>query len=290
MRARKFIAVGLATALTLLAYTPASAQSDKSGYSLFSPTPRDAMREMSTDRPDQTESPFTVDAGHVQVELDFWNHTVDRVRDGGSDERTTQTSLVPINVKIGLTNAIDLQVVAEPFLRSMTRDMTTGAVVDKRRGFGDITTRLKINLWGNDGGESALAIMPFVKFPTNAAGLGNKSVEGGIIVPYAFDIATAVGVGLMTEVDAVRNSTDTAYTAAFVNTATVGVDLAERIGMYTEIAASKTSEQGSPWEVSFDAGLTYAVTDNVQFDLGVNVGLTRAAPDFNPFVGLSWRF
>ncbi len=40
---------------------------DKSGYDLFHPTPRDLMREMSTDRPDQTESPYTVYAGHFQV-------------------------------------------------------------------------------------------------------------------------------------------------------------------------------------------------------------------------------
>ena len=45
-------------------------KADKSIYTLFHPTPREWMREMSTDRPDQTESPNTVDAGHFQVELD----------------------------------------------------------------------------------------------------------------------------------------------------------------------------------------------------------------------------
>ncbi|WP_375396658.1 hypothetical protein [uncultured Sphingomonas sp.] len=36
---------------------------DKSQYTLFDPTPRAAMRPFSTDRPDTTESPYTVDAG-----------------------------------------------------------------------------------------------------------------------------------------------------------------------------------------------------------------------------------
>ena len=31
------------------------------------------MREMSTDRPDKTESPYTVDAGHFQIEWDLFN-------------------------------------------------------------------------------------------------------------------------------------------------------------------------------------------------------------------------
>src|SRR5207247_8308607 len=47
-----------------------SAGLDKRHYTLFNPTPRELMREMNTDRPDKTESPYTVDAGHFQVEAD----------------------------------------------------------------------------------------------------------------------------------------------------------------------------------------------------------------------------
>lgn len=36
---------------------------DKRNYTLFNPTPTAQMREMSTDHPDKTESPYTVDAG-----------------------------------------------------------------------------------------------------------------------------------------------------------------------------------------------------------------------------------
>ena len=46
------------------------APADKSVYHLFHPTPFALMRELNTDRPDKTESPFTVDAGHYQIELD----------------------------------------------------------------------------------------------------------------------------------------------------------------------------------------------------------------------------
>ena len=40
-----------------------SANPDKSQYTLFNPTPRQLMRELNTDRPDKTESPFTLDPG-----------------------------------------------------------------------------------------------------------------------------------------------------------------------------------------------------------------------------------
>ncbi|HEY0652106.1 MAG TPA: hypothetical protein VGD65_03220, partial [Chryseosolibacter sp.] len=41
------------------------------GYHLFKAAPKDMMREFSIDRPDVTESPITVDAGHFQFEGDL---------------------------------------------------------------------------------------------------------------------------------------------------------------------------------------------------------------------------
>src|SRR5579872_1736511 len=53
---------------------------DKNGYTLWNRTPDDLMRPLSTDRPDTTDTPLTVDAGHVQLEMDFLSYTYDRVR------------------------------------------------------------------------------------------------------------------------------------------------------------------------------------------------------------------
>ena len=57
---------------------PDKALSRKSAYRLFHPTPTADQREMSTDRPDQTESAYTVDAGHFQLEMDLVTATFDR--------------------------------------------------------------------------------------------------------------------------------------------------------------------------------------------------------------------
>jgi hypothetical protein len=279
-----------AALLAALFALPAAAEADKTGYSLFNPTPDTLLREMATDRPDQTESPYTVDAGHYQVEVDIWSYTVDRERDGGLDLRTRETAFVPFNFKLGLTNSIDLQIVAEPYRRAVTRDAATHALVDKTSGAGDVTARLKNNMWGNDGGDTAFAIMPFIKIPTAGNGLGNGKVEGGVILPLALSIADGIGLGLMTEADIVRNDANSAYAVTFVNTATIGFDLTDKIGAYTEIAAAKGTARAAKWEASFDAGITYALTDSIQLDAGLNIGLTKAAPDFNPFVGISWRF
>src|SRR5687767_4843881 len=54
---------------------------EKWQYHLFRPTPRHLMRDLATDRPDVTESPYTVDAGHFQAELSF----IEYVSDDGGD-------------------------------------------------------------------------------------------------------------------------------------------------------------------------------------------------------------
>ncbi|CAN0484373.1 unnamed protein product, partial [Phaeothamnion confervicola] len=133
---------------------------DKGGPTLAEPTPNDAVRAMSTDRPDKTESPFTVDAGHVQLETDLVSYT----RDSEHGATTRTVDILPFNVKIGLAHDTDLQIV----YGASSRARMKGAGIDTTNsGSGDVTVRLKHNLWGNDGGITALAVMPFVKLPAN---------------------------------------------------------------------------------------------------------------------------
>jgi hypothetical protein len=150
----------------------------KSQYHLLNPTPRDRMRPISTDRPDKTESPYTVDAGHFQIEMDLLQYTRDR-EDGVRLERW---HVAPMNLKVGLLNNVDLQLLLETYVDELTVDRDED-IREHKRGFGDVTARIKINLWGNDGGSTAFAVMPFIKFPTNQDRLGNNAVEGGMRKP-----------------------------------------------------------------------------------------------------------
>lgn len=243
------------------------------------------LRDLSTDRPDKTESPFTVDAGRFQIEVDFVSFTRDR-----SDDVDTETlAVTPFNIKYGLDDRTDLQIVVEPYLRQSATDRATGSAA-RVDGIGDVTIRLKRNLWGNDDGATALAIMPFLRLPTSTNGLGAEAAEFGLIVPFAFDLAPGIGVGLMTELDFTREPGDEDYEPTFVNSATIAFDLTDRLGLYTELFTERSVRNGARWIVTGDVGLTYAVGANTQLDTGVNIGLSDAADDLNLFVGISRRF
>lgn len=283
-----FIA-SLAAVSSLPALAAESAVPDKSRYSLFNPTPRELMREMSTDRPDKTESAYTLDAGHFQIEMDLLTYGYDRHNAERTDTRVESFSLAPINLKAGLLNNVDLQVVLEPYTSVRLHDRPARTVV-RNRGFGDITPRLKINLWGNDGGDTALAVMPFVKIPTNQDDLGNDSLEGGIILPFAMSLPSDWSMGVMPEVDFIRDEAGRGYHTDFIHTITFGHDIAGKLAGYIEFFSQVSTASDSHWVGTVDVGFTYALTENIQFDAGVNFGVTRSADDVNPFIGLSWRF
>jgi hypothetical protein len=259
---------------------PALAQQ---GYSLSNPTPSAELRELSTDRPDKTESPYTVDAGRVQVELDFISHT----RDRSDGVRTETVAVTPVNFKFGLTPNTDIQFVVEPYIRQTT---SSKGELSRTDGFGDVTIRLKRNLFGNDGDGAALAVMPSVKLPTSTGGIGNNAAEFGLIVPLALTLSERVGLGVMTEVDLLRQADGRSYAPSFINSATLAFSLADRLGLYTELFTERSTDRGAAWVVTGNAGLTYAVSPDIQIDAGINKGLTRAADNINIFAGLSRRF
>lgn len=281
MRHTKKICLAVASALLLAPAGPAVA-TDKRAYSIFNPTPDSLLRDMSTDRPDKTESPYTVDAGHFQIETDLVAYT----RDEDAGSTSSAFDVLPFNFKIGLTHNTDVQIVYGAF--SSTRTSGNGAT-DTDSGFGDVTIRLKRNLWGNDGGTTALGIMPVIKIPTNTLAGLNNDVEGGVIVPLAVDLGQGVGLGLMTEIDILKNGTG-GYDPSFVNSATLSFEITKQLGLYVEAFVERSTESGAETVVTIDSGVTFAVTDNLQLDAGANIGVTDAADDLNVFVGLSRRY
>ncbi len=248
---------------------------DKSTYSLARPTPRHLWRDLSADRPDFTESPYTVDAGAVQLEMSFFDYA----KNGDADTWT----VTPLNLKVGLLNHVDLQFVFDTYVRQ-----DDGSVDED--GVGDMQLRLKINFWGNDGGDTAFAFMPFIKVPTASDDLGNDHVEGGVIFPFATELADGIGLGLMFEIDFVFDPNDDTFDTEFVATLAVGFDVTDQIGVYIEGIAMTSTDPEVDFRGVLGLGATYALKQDVILDAGVNLGLTGDADDVNLFSGITIRY
>lgn len=247
----------------------------KSQYSLSNPTPRELWRPMSADRPDFTESPITVDAGAMQLEMSIADYSKD------GDSKAIGVALA--NLKIGLLNSTDIQLVYDPYVKEDDGVSSTD-------GGGDMQIRLKINLWGNDGGETAFGIMPFIKIPTASDGLGNDKFEGGLILPWGTELKEGVGLGLMFEVDFNYNEDKDSYESDFIGTGVLGFDLDEEWGMYLEGISMMSSNSGIDNRFILGIGATYSIDANFTWDAGVNLGLAGDTDDCNIFTGITYRF
>ncbi len=237
------------------------------------------LRELETDRPDATESPVTVDRGHFQLESSFFSFS----RDDSAGTRTETWGIGESNLKYGLADNVDLQLVFTPYVRE---SVSVGGVETVAEDSSDLTIRLKYNLWGNDEGTTAFGLMPVVKIPTQTA-ISNGRWEGGLIAPFSWRAGERWGVGLQGQVDRVYDEADGDMDWEFSHTLVVGFDVTKRVGVYLEYLGVAGDR---PYDSFFSGGMTYALSEMIQLDAGTLVGLNKEAEDITVFSGISWKF
>ncbi len=237
------------------------------------------VRALSADRPDSTESPLTVPRGMWQIESSFFSLTKDDT--GGTDFESWV--LGETNVKFGTTSQSDLQLVLQPYVHERER---TAMGLAEAHGIGDVEVRFKWNLWGNDGGgATAGGLLPYVKIPTGTD-VSNHEWEGGLIVPFGWDLAENLGLGLQAEV-AQNFDAGVGHYWALSYTAVLGVSITEQLGAFIEYVGTVSE---LPYESLASAGVTFQVNENLQFDAGGLLGLNNPSEDFTLFSGVTFRF
>lgn len=241
-----------------------------------------ALPPICTDRPTKANATCTVPKGALQVEsgLATWSIT----KTGGL--RTEMLSVGSTVVKVGLSDRSDLQLGLTPLVRLRQR---SGGERTRRSGFGDLVVRYKHRLTGDDA-PVAVGVIPFVKLPTARRGLGNRKVEGGLAVP----VSMAAGKATVTfgpELDLLADADGRGYHLALVNLVNIAAPIAPRITLAGELWSNVNADPGGTLkQASADAALAIALSDRLQLDAGVNLGLTRDTPDTEFYAGLSTRF
>ncbi len=263
---------------------PPAPAPDKSGYTLFNPTPAAALRGFNSDRPTKSNSPVTVDAGHFQYETDLFSYTHSNA--GGVSSRL-YTILDPV-LKVGLTDRVDLELQFNGYNWFNTR-VPGGPKISSGSGAGDLVVRVKINLFGNEGG-AAMALIPYVKAPTASRNIGNGQTEGGVIAPLSVPLPWDFTLVVMPEVDVLKNANDNGRHFNFSQLIGISHPIGPKVTVYGELYSALGTDKRTPAVYTLDGAVSYALTDTVQLDAGVNVGLNRNAPNLQVYTGVSQRF
>lgn len=264
---------------------------DKSGYSLLAPTPDSALRDFSPDRPTKISSPITVDAGRVQLESDFASYT----RSQGMRTATGAFEALDPTLKLGLLANVDAEMTLNGY--QAVHQTMNGVPRPSMHfsGFGDVFFKAKINLLGNDGGDFAFALIPYVKVPSSSAAslaIGNGVVEGGALAVLQVKLPQDFTLGLQTEGDALKGGNDMRRHANFVDILNLShpVPGIKELTASAEVFTSVSTDRFTPDMYTADFALAYLLRPSTQLDVGTNLGLNRAAPRYQIYCGIAQRF
>jgi len=277
-------------ALLLALAGPAAAQAplndtirvNKEQFNLFHPTPRKYMRPMVPDRPGITESPYSVDAGHVQYESDVLRLLTRR-------EGTTYGHDWYANhflAKIGLTNRTDFQVALDSYTDTRNYDDLDPAATQVARGIGDVTLRVKHTLAGDDDSRWALGIIGYVQLPTGGA-VGDGGYEPGLTLPVVYQCTKDWSIGGQVAANFFYDREQTQHYLQLTPTFTTDYQFNKLVQAFVELVGYWDVRQAS-WRSSINLGPQLDISDNVQLDFGTHLPLTHSV-DREYFLGISFR-
>src|SRR5260370_41549628 len=89
---------------------------DKSAFDLFNPTPTESLRELTTDDRGATETPYTVDAGHFQIEMTLVSYASESDSSNSGTLPRDTWAFAPQTLPVGLVNQLVAQLQVVPFL------------------------------------------------------------------------------------------------------------------------------------------------------------------------------
>ena len=263
---------------------------NKNQYTIFNPTPTECLREYEPDRPDQTDGPFTIDAGHVALETDIVNYAL-----SSPDEEGTVTEKFlfgSTDIRVGLTNNLEVDALVQPINALKTRSKHPSKT-HWAAGPDMLEIGARYVFYGQDTfnrpGATALGIRPFIEIPTVRNGVGEEDVEAGLSGLFAIMFSEKVELEVMSEIDLAKNEEGSGYHAEYFNTASLSYEWTPKISTYLEVATLYGNE-GPSGIVNLGVGVWYYINENLVLDFGSNFGVTEAADRINPWIGISKRF
>ena len=241
------------------------------------------LRDMEPARPNETDTPSTIDAGHVQFEIGALD--ISRERERGEDAR--EWSVGEIAMRVGVLDNLELAVTFQPHIGQSER---IGQARQSATGFGDVIVGAKVNLWGNEGDTAtALTIRPQLTLPTAAGDLGAGQAEASIALPFTATLPAGFGLSLQPTLSRQaaqdNDGTVTGYRAAAALDHDVGA-----ANLFAEYVWEDTGESGQPASQVLNLGGTAQVTGNLVLDAAVGIGLNAGADDLRFLTGASVRF
>ncbi len=234
-------------------------------------------------RSQTTEVPQPVEPGSFLLEVDALTVRRDRADTAGYSFRGL--GLLSTLASAGITRDFDVQVGVDVFQR-FTFDL--GGLRTTDSGFGDLYFRSKWRFWQDSASGQSAAVIPYLKLPSNTGGIGNNSVEGGLIVPWEKTWGESATFGAMAAWDLLRNPDNNGYDSWWTVSAYFNRALTSRFSVYGESILTVTSAGTSLTNLSVGGGAVFSLTKALSVDYELQRGIGRAATDWTHTLRFNW--
>jgi hypothetical protein len=227
------------------------------------------MPSIQTDRPDQTECPFIVPLHYFQLENGF------------SYEKTNSESkqiVAPtILTRFGINDHFELRLITETVMEEQ--------LLETKSSINPILIGFKTLLFEENGVIPITSFIGHIGIPKTASKIFQTTYyapEFRFTMQHTLSKKQSLSYNLGAEWNG-----ETAE-PTFIYTLTSGYSLNKKIGCYIEFYGFVPQIEKP--DHRFDAGLTYLLNPNHQFDISGGFGLSKISPKYYLALGYSFRF
>lgn len=148
----------------------------------------------------------------------------------------------------------------------------------------------KFDLLGNNGGNYALAVVPYIKTSVADRYMDDKRWEGGSYVPLNIALPHEWTMNFVAGIDVLRNTAFDNINTSYQNLVGFSHPITNDVSGAVELWSNVDTRRDATAQYSLDFSATWSLNSNLQFDIGTNIGLNRAADNMQVFAGISKRF
>lgn len=232
------------------------------------------------DRPGIASSTCTVPAGRIQVELAVdWSFQED------GDDRSDTLLAGDTLVRVGVGERTELQFGWTAYGR--VRDRTAG-IRSRDESVGDAMVGIRHRFF--ERGKVSAAVQGRLLLPVGGSAIGAGTWGFDLAMPVEFELGENFLL-LTPALNATPDADGRGRHLSYGFAAGFGLSLTSRLSAQFDLALYRDDDPlGASTEALAGLGLAYGVNDDLQLDIGANIGLNRDSPDFGLYMGAAGRF
>lgn len=235
--------------------------------------------EISTARPDNTDSPTVVPLRRVQLETGI---LLRRDQDGGV--RQTELFYPRFLVRIGVLRNVELRLEGD-HRREERKVLNAPGAPEREQGLNAFTVGTKVRLVEGEGLRPGVGVVVNVALPYGGTAWVPLKLAPQVVLAFSHDLTESLQVqynlGWERDWEGGEVKGQALYTLALQQ------DLSDYIKVFGEVFGTKAA--GEPMEHTLDGGLLILLRRNLQLDIWGGVGLSSPASDYFIGTGLAIR-